>query len=147
MTTPASGSSTPEPTPTPSTNQPPAAEPPAARSTDRRMPLLVRVRLDHDIVRTLIVHELRYVAVAQRSTTVPPPAPYRSWRVSGTLCCEPSDSGCAAFRTSGLGNWRLGVDPAKIHGRPGRQQTTVYAELLDEGDGIGEWQEIPEGGK
>ena len=55
-------------------------------------------------------------------------------RLSGTICCEPEDHTCPAFRQS-----PSGADPARFHGRPERIHPTAYAEGLGRGLEIGQW--------
>ena len=75
------------------------------------------VKLDENIRRPLIVTKVK------------------DGRVCGTLFCEPDDRTTPAIRTLGQGS----SDPARIVGSPDRHATTVYAEHLQEGMGLGEW--------
>lgn len=59
----------------------------------------------------------------------------QSYRVSGTLFCEPQDHASMIFRVQ----WGPNGDPARVTGRPDRLMPNCYAECLGWGQGIGQW--------
>ena len=59
----------------------------------------------------------------------------QSYRVSGTLFCEPEDHASMLFRAQ----WVPNGDPARVTGRPDRLMPNCYAESLGWGHGIGQW--------
>lgn len=115
------GISTPEAGKTPSTR--PAAPP--------RIGMQVRVRLDVNVWRPLIISALPLVPIGSAMDK----DPQLEQRVNGTIFCEPEDHTTLALRTLGEGT----RDPARIFGRPERTLPLAYVENLARGEGIGQW--------
>lgn len=63
----------------------------------------------------------------------------QSYRVSGTIFCEPEDHAALIFRMG----WP-GGDPARVTGRPDRLLPFCYAEALGFGQAIGQWIPRPD---
>lgn len=94
---------------------------------------IVLVLIEPGIRRPLLVasHGAASVYDAHNSLTVVA----TSYRVSGTLFCEPEDHAASIFRTQ----WAPNGDPARVTGRPDRLMPLCYAECLGPGHGIGQW--------
>jgi hypothetical protein len=108
---------------------------------------IVLVALGDGIRRPMLVSHTEMALVGLRNTpSLEPPVTRLEFRVSGMIVCEPSDHVLSAFR----GGVERPADPARIYGRPERALPLVYAELLGEGAGVGQWTPIgkplPSGG-
>lgn len=100
---------------------------------------LVLVRIDEGIRRPLLVTAVATLDIPERSTPTVAEASSPSFRVSGTIFCEPEDHTRPAFRGWAAG----GADPARITGRPDRLLPLGYGEHLVEGVGVGQWIRRP----
>lgn len=112
----------------------PQGDPGAGRSTIKVAPGdVVLVLIEPGIRRPLLVttEGLRDVYDGLQSTKIVA----QSYRVSGTLFCEPEDHASMIFRSQ----WAPNGDPGRVTGRPDRLMPNCYAECLGWGHGVGQW--------